>query len=73
MCEIENENAKVKDKSGDANDEKVAACQLENLAMKTFQIWLPFLFLKREHPYFVAILFQEANIYFSLNQDNNNV
>ena len=33
MCEIKDEDAKVKDKSGDANDEKVAACQLENLAM----------------------------------------
>ena len=46
MCEIENENAKVKDKSGDANDEKVAACQLENLAMKYFRFDYPFFFSK---------------------------
>ena len=36
MCKIEDEDAKVEDKSGDANDEEVAACQLENLTKKTF-------------------------------------
>ena len=36
MCEIEDKDAKVEDKSGDANDEEVATCQLENLTKKTF-------------------------------------